>query len=158
MPLRLLLIFDSLIFTFIMPIELGNIGWKMYIINASWDIIVLVLIVCFLLHRVINYTNRTRLFIGLKLKARHWKKLTPYSRVKSIHQSLILRLFAKERKKSTQKLLRSNSRRNCIKINDIHISVQNTLSLRLYLLQLEVSARILCGRGLRNYRRYSATK
>ncbi|CAI7586139.1 unnamed protein product [Penicillium pancosmium] len=34
----------ALIFTFIMPIGLGNIGWKMYIINASWDIIVLVLI------------------------------------------------------------------------------------------------------------------
>ncbi|KAJ5690891.1 hypothetical protein N7462_005283 [Penicillium macrosclerotiorum] len=27
------------VFTFIMPICLGNIGWKMYMINASWDII-----------------------------------------------------------------------------------------------------------------------
>ncbi|KAJ5194512.1 uncharacterized protein N7498_007950 [Penicillium cinerascens] len=34
----------ALVFTFIMPIGLGNIGWKMYIINASWDIIILGLI------------------------------------------------------------------------------------------------------------------
>ncbi|KAJ5756854.1 hexose carrier protein, partial [Penicillium manginii] len=34
----------ALVFTFIMPIGLGDIGWKMYMINASWDIVVLVLI------------------------------------------------------------------------------------------------------------------
>ncbi|KAJ5128159.1 hypothetical protein N7448_008938 [Penicillium atrosanguineum] len=34
----------ALVFTFIMPIGLGNIGWKMYMINASWDIIILGLI------------------------------------------------------------------------------------------------------------------
>lgn len=45
MTSRSVLILRSLVFTFIMPIGLGNIGWKMYIINASWDIIVLVLIV-----------------------------------------------------------------------------------------------------------------
>lgn len=36
---------DSLVFTFIMPIGLANIGWKMYMANASWDILTLVLIV-----------------------------------------------------------------------------------------------------------------
>jgi hypothetical protein len=28
-----------------MPIGIGNIGWKMYMINGAWDIITLVLIV-----------------------------------------------------------------------------------------------------------------
>lgn len=28
-----------------MPIGLGNIGWKMYMINASWDVVILGLIV-----------------------------------------------------------------------------------------------------------------
>ncbi|KAI2469087.1 putative hexose carrier protein [Annulohypoxylon bovei var. microspora] len=31
----------------VMPIGLANIGWKMYIINGSWDVIVLILIVVF---------------------------------------------------------------------------------------------------------------
>ncbi|KAJ5606669.1 Lactose permease [Penicillium lagena] len=34
----------ALVFTFIMPIALGNIGWKMYMINASWDVVILGLI------------------------------------------------------------------------------------------------------------------
>ncbi|KAJ5371528.1 Lactose permease [Penicillium cataractarum] len=34
----------ALVFTFIMPIGLGNIGWKMYMINASWDVVILGLI------------------------------------------------------------------------------------------------------------------
>jgi hypothetical protein len=28
-----------------MPIGLANIGWKMYMVNASWDIVIVVLIV-----------------------------------------------------------------------------------------------------------------
>ena len=31
-----------------MPIGLDNIGWKMYIINGSWDIVIIVLIVSIL--------------------------------------------------------------------------------------------------------------
>lgn len=34
-----------MLLVFVMPIGIGNIGWKMYIINASWDIIIIVLIV-----------------------------------------------------------------------------------------------------------------
>lgn len=34
-----------LLFVFIMPIGLNNIGWKMYMVNASWDIVILGLIV-----------------------------------------------------------------------------------------------------------------
>lgn len=30
---------------FIMPIGLANIGWKMYMANASWDIVTFILIV-----------------------------------------------------------------------------------------------------------------
>lgn len=30
---------------FIMPIGLTNIGWKMYMVNASWDIVIVGLIV-----------------------------------------------------------------------------------------------------------------
>ena len=32
---------------FVMPIGLDNIGWKMYMINGSWDIAIIILIVCF---------------------------------------------------------------------------------------------------------------
>jgi hypothetical protein len=34
-----------MVLVFVMPIGLTNIGWKMYMINASWDIIIVVLIV-----------------------------------------------------------------------------------------------------------------
>ncbi|KAL1859655.1 hypothetical protein Daus18300_009520 [Diaporthe australafricana] len=37
----------ALIFVFIMPIGLANIGWKMYMVNASWDIIIIGLIAVF---------------------------------------------------------------------------------------------------------------
>lgn len=30
---------------FIMPIGLANIGWKMYMVNASWDIVIVAIIV-----------------------------------------------------------------------------------------------------------------
>lgn len=36
---------SRLIFVFIMPIGLANIGWKMYMVNASWDIVIVILIV-----------------------------------------------------------------------------------------------------------------
>lgn len=34
-----------LVLTFVMPIGLANIGWKMYMVNGSWDIVVAGLIV-----------------------------------------------------------------------------------------------------------------
>jgi len=34
----------ALVFVFIMPIGLANIGWKMYMVNGSWDIVILGLI------------------------------------------------------------------------------------------------------------------
>ncbi|OBT56748.1 hypothetical protein VE04_03425 [Pseudogymnoascus sp. 24MN13] len=37
----------TLLLVFIMPIALQNIGWKMYIINGSWDIIILLIVVLF---------------------------------------------------------------------------------------------------------------
>lgn len=35
------------VFVFIMPIGLDNIGWKMYMVNGSWDIVIAVLIAVF---------------------------------------------------------------------------------------------------------------
>ncbi|KAF5531699.1 hypothetical protein FMEXI_12845 [Fusarium mexicanum] len=37
----------SAVFVIIMPIAFKNIGWKVYIINASWDVLVVVLILLF---------------------------------------------------------------------------------------------------------------
>ncbi|PMB71783.1 Lactose permease [Beauveria bassiana] len=37
----------ALLLVFVMPIGLDRIGWKMYMINGSWDIIVLALIAVF---------------------------------------------------------------------------------------------------------------
>jgi len=37
----------AVLLVFIMPIGLNNIGWKMYMVNGSWDIIVVVLIAVF---------------------------------------------------------------------------------------------------------------
>ncbi|KJR82679.1 hexose transporter [Sporothrix schenckii 1099-18] len=34
----------AVLFVYIMPIGLNNIGWKMYLVNASWDIVIAVLI------------------------------------------------------------------------------------------------------------------
>ncbi|KAH7410576.1 putative sugar transporter [Cadophora sp. MPI-SDFR-AT-0126] len=37
----------ALVFVFIMPIGLDNIGWRMYMVNGSWDIVILILIAVF---------------------------------------------------------------------------------------------------------------
>ncbi|RFU26952.1 hypothetical protein B7463_g9392, partial [Scytalidium lignicola] len=34
----------ALVFVYIMPIGLANIGWRMYMVNASWDIVIVILI------------------------------------------------------------------------------------------------------------------
>lgn len=34
-----------MLLVYIMPIGLANLGWKMYMINGSWDIITFILIV-----------------------------------------------------------------------------------------------------------------
>jgi hypothetical protein len=35
----------STVFVIVMPIALKNIGWKIYIINASWNLVTVALIV-----------------------------------------------------------------------------------------------------------------
>lgn len=40
----MLIMNHSMILVFVMPIGLENIGWKMYMVNGGWDIIVVVLI------------------------------------------------------------------------------------------------------------------
>jgi len=37
----------ALVFVFIMPIGLNNIGWRMYMVNGSWDIVIMGLIAVF---------------------------------------------------------------------------------------------------------------
>ncbi len=37
--------FARVLFVFIMPIGLESIGWKMYMVNASWDVVIIGLIV-----------------------------------------------------------------------------------------------------------------
>ncbi|KAH8820741.1 putative hexose carrier protein [Xylogone sp. PMI_703] len=37
----------AVVFVYIMPIGIDNIGWKMYMVNASWDIVILILIAVF---------------------------------------------------------------------------------------------------------------
>ncbi|KAK7912025.1 hexose carrier protein [Apiospora marii] len=37
----------ALLLVFVMPIGIANIGWRMYMVNGSWDIIVLILIAVF---------------------------------------------------------------------------------------------------------------
>lgn len=43
--MRFILIMASVVFVFIMPIGFANIGWRMYFVNASWDIVIIGLIV-----------------------------------------------------------------------------------------------------------------
>jgi hypothetical protein len=38
-----------LVLVYVMPIGLANLGWKMYIINGSWNVVTFVLIVSHLL-------------------------------------------------------------------------------------------------------------
>ena len=49
----------SLVFVFIMPIGLSNIGWKMYMVNGSWDIVIVILIVSSHYHFQENQRRRT---------------------------------------------------------------------------------------------------
>ena len=37
----------AVLLVYVMPIGINNIGWKMYMINGSWDIIIIVLIVVY---------------------------------------------------------------------------------------------------------------
>ena len=38
----------STVLVFVLPIGIANIGWRIYMINGGWDIIILVLIVSLL--------------------------------------------------------------------------------------------------------------
>lgn len=58
-----------------MPIGITNIGWKMYMVNGGWDVIVIILIVSPLTQIRCNPADFNRPYTGLKPKARLWKKL-----------------------------------------------------------------------------------
>ena len=64
-----------LVFVFIMPIGLTNIGWKMYMVNASWDIVILALIVsCLLPKGIFLMADGSSGTTGLRLKERRSRK------------------------------------------------------------------------------------
>lgn len=49
---------------FIMPIGLDNIGWQMYFVNASWDVIILGLIVSLLELCLSDIANCSGVLLG----------------------------------------------------------------------------------------------
>ena len=79
---------SSLVLTFVMPIGLGNIGWKMYIINASWDVVTFGLIVSiFTLHIILPTLERLtgcRRISGSRQRVARWRKSMPYSRARTV--------------------------------------------------------------------------
>lgn len=72
----------ALVFVFIMPIGLNNIGWKMYMINGSWDIIIAAFIVSALLLGIVTFADDRRRFFGLRLRARRLRRSMRYSRAR----------------------------------------------------------------------------
>ena len=52
----------SVLLVFLMPIGLNNIGWKMYMINGGWDIVVIVLIVSRVFHGLLQRLNLKAVF------------------------------------------------------------------------------------------------
>lgn len=97
----------SLVFIFIMPIALQNIGWKMYMVNASWDIVILWLIVsrldlpapmpllaCLLsIPCTLEHANHLpRPVIGSRPKARLWRRSTLFLTARNTPSSRTWRL------------------------------------------------------------------
>lgn len=108
----------ALLLTFVEGIGLTNIGWKMYMINASWDVIVLVLIVSnpscppspkgTLLHQPPGaMLISPRRYIGLRLKAKHSRKSMQSSKARNTHWCLTSRTFCTGRRQSRWKTLTS---------------------------------------------------
>lgn len=84
-----------------MPIGLNNIGWKMYMVNGGWDIIIFVLIVSSPWNIARFQLTLNRLSTGLRQKARPWKRLTRYSRARSIQTFRMWRRYARVKPTST---------------------------------------------------------
>jgi hypothetical protein len=100
--------FFRLVFVFIMPIGLNNIGWKMYMVNASWDIVILGLIVSLLLTFLLPIADESRHIIGSRQKARRSRKLMHCLRARSTPMCRMWSWFARAISKLTSRLLRRN--------------------------------------------------
>jgi hypothetical protein len=100
--------FRRLVFVFIMPIGLNNIGWKMYMVNASWDIVILGLIVSLLPMFPPFIANKIRHIIGLKPRGRRSKKLMHCLKARSTPMCLMWSWCARARTKLTSRFLSSN--------------------------------------------------
>lgn len=78
----------SVVFVFIVPIDLRSIGWKMYMINASWDVVILGLVVCSMTIGCFGrHADLHRLTIGWRSKAKLLKKLMRCLKASTIPRS-----------------------------------------------------------------------
>jgi MFS family permease len=118
---QLLLNALALVFVFIMPIGIANIGWKMYVANGSWDVVIFGLIVsaAFHLQFVAVLTGSCRPGSGWRPRGRVSKRLTQSSRARSIPPFLMSSVSGAARRRwtwlrsrSRSMLRRSISRRN----------------------------------------------
>lgn len=91
-----------------MPIGLTNIGWKMYMVNGGWDVVIIVLIVC-LTTRFRIAANKHRRYTGLKRRARLWKRLMRSLRARSIQMCRTSRKYGKAKHGSMSMLFKNNS-------------------------------------------------
>jgi len=103
-----------LVFVFIMPIGLNNIGWKMDMVNGSWDIVIAILIVSIFPSSLLQLVNLERLSTGLKRKGRPSKRSMHYLKEKSTLQSRTSRRFVRARLKSILVFLSRSLRSKCI--------------------------------------------
>ena len=91
------------VLVYVMPIGLHNIGWRMYMVNGSWDIVILGLIVrfpslfaiCRFLYPLsglprgaswylpLGANSHVRRITGWRRKVARWRKSTPCSRARS---------------------------------------------------------------------------
>jgi hypothetical protein len=92
---QLLLNALALVFVFIMPIGIANIGWKMYVINGGWDVVIFGLIVslspssqertlCVPIHAMLTRVMYRRPGSGSRQKASPSRRSMPSSRARSI--------------------------------------------------------------------------
>lgn len=91
------LITSRLIFVFIMPIGLANIGWKMYMVNASWDIVIVALIVSIMRKlpsiQLLSHSHIHRPSSGSRQRVRPWKKSTQSLKARNTPTFLMLKRF-----------------------------------------------------------------
>lgn len=98
-----MLIFVSCVLVFVMPIGLENIGWKMYMINGSWDIVIIILIVSIPIVEREFVLNLRRPYTGSRQKGNRSRKSTPFLRVRNTRRYQMWKLCGEGRPRSILK-------------------------------------------------------